>query len=396
MKKIYFFLGILYLLGGCGQHSDSPGTVYVEENEEEQEVEVAQDTASDAFKPIVLDYAEGFDVSYEKGAKIVSVSDGLFVYVLYPKGTAAPKLKLEKEATFVEIPIERAVLRSTKYAAFFNLLEAKDKIVGFAGGKYLSDTTLYEKHQNGEIKELGKSTDGSLDIEKTLQIKTDFILTDYVGTMPEADNKMHSLELPIIRAAETLESTPLGQAEWIKFVALFLNKEEQSTAIFNKIKADYEDVAQRAKDIQTDKKPTVLLNMPYKDTWYMPGGKSFMASYIADAGGDYLWKNTGSRQALALSIEWVLKKGTEADFWLHTDYFQSLEELIASHERYEKFKSVTQGKVFNFSKRRNPHGGYDIFEQGVARPDKVLADLFHIFYPAESPSHTLYFYEKLE
>ncbi|MCC5945242.1 MAG: ABC transporter substrate-binding protein [Bernardetiaceae bacterium] len=395
MKKNYYLLCFIFLLSACGQRSDSPGTVYVPENE--QELIAQEDSLLQTIEPLVLDYAKGFSVRYEKGAKIVSVSDKPFVYVLYPKGSTAPKLALEHEALFVEVPIERAVLRSTKYAPFFSLLGENDKIVGFAAGKYLSDKVLYERYEKGEIQELGKANDGSLDIEKTLKINTDFILTDYVGTMPEADNKLHSLTLPIIRAAETLEATPLGQAEWIKFVALFLNKEKQATVIFNDIKAQYESTAKAAQEATaTTKKPTVLLNMPYKDTWYMPGGKSFMASYMADAGADYLWKNTGARQALALSLEWVFKKGTEADFWLHTDYFQSLEELKKNHERYASFKAVKKGNVFNFSKRRNPHGGYDIFEQGVARPDKVLADLFHIFHPEASPAHELYFYEKLE
>ncbi len=39
--------------------------------------------------------------------------------------------------------------------------------------------------------------------------------------------------------AEYLEKHPLGRAEWIKFVALFFDREKEADSIFNVIENDY-------------------------------------------------------------------------------------------------------------------------------------------------------------
>ena len=53
-------------------------------------------------------------------------------------------------------------------------------------------------------------------------------------------------------------------------------------------------------------KPKVLLGLPFKDTWYISPGNSFISKLISDAGGDYLWKNTESSVSMPYGIENVL------------------------------------------------------------------------------------------
>ena len=45
---------------------------------------------------------------------------------------------------------------------------------------------------------------------------------------------------------------------------------------------------------------------------------------------------------------------------------------------------------------RNAAGGSDFWESGVLRPDRVLADLVHIFHPELSETDELYYYRQLE
>lgn len=41
--------------------------------------------------------------------------------------------------------------------------------------------------------------------------------------------------------------------------------------------------------------PSVMLNIPYGDSWFMPSTGSYAVRLIADAGGDYIYrKNTGN------------------------------------------------------------------------------------------------------
>jgi len=57
---------------------------------------------------------------------------------------------------------------------------------------------------------------------------------------------------------------------------------------------------------------------------------------------------------------------------------------------------VREGRVYDNNRRRNAAGGSDFWESGVLRPDRVLADLVHIFHPELSETDELYYYRQLE
>ena len=67
------------------------------------------------------------------------------------------------------------------------------------------------------------------------------------------------------------------------------------------------------------KKPTVLVNIPYGSTWFVPAGNNFMAHLIRDAGGYYVFADTKGNFNLKLSLEAVIESGLEADFWINQD-----------------------------------------------------------------------------
>ena len=63
-----------------------------------------------------------------------------------------------------------------------------------------------------------------------------------------------------------------------------------------------------------------------------------------------------------------------------------------------KRDAVNQIRQFGskFDRLRNAAGGSDFWESGVLRPDRVLADLVHIFHPELSETDELYYYRQLE
>ena len=51
--------------------------------------------------------------------------------------------------------------------------------------------------------------------------------------------KIEELHVPVVINAEYLEKHPLGRAEWIKFMALFFNKEKKADSVFVVIEKEY-------------------------------------------------------------------------------------------------------------------------------------------------------------
>ena len=131
---------------------------------------------------------------------------------------------------------------------------------------------------------------------------------------------------------------------------ILFDKTEQAIAQFNKIKNQYVELS--AKAIKQVNKPTVLVNIPYGSTWFVPAGDNFMAHLIRDAGGDYVFANTKGSFNLKLSLEAVIESGLEADFWInpgrHTHKTSLLKEDLASHylRRIELIEFLIIQKLF--------------------------------------------------
>ncbi len=194
-------------------------------------------------------------------------------------------------------------------------------------------------------------------------------------------------------SAEAREADPLSRAEWIKFIALFYNREAQANEIFDAIVERYQSLIDLAADVT--ERPTVFLNAPWGDTWYMAGGQSYVAHLLRAAGADYLWSEDTSPDALYLDFETVYDQALDAEYWLHTSTWSTLDEALAMDERFGDFAAFQSGQVYNNNLRTNPSGGNDYWESGVINPDLMLADLIRIFHPELLPDHDLVYYQQL-
>ena len=200
--------------------------------------------------------------------------------------------------------------------------------------------------------------------------------------------------MPVIINAEYLEKHPLGRAEWIKFVALFFNKEKTADSVFQVIENEYNKTTELA--LQIPMKPTVISGVVYGDAWFMPGGQNYAARLLKDAGCEYLWADDTSQGFLELSFESVYAKAKEADLWIGVGSFLSLKEIKDAEDRYSKFKPWQQKAVFTYNARKGAKGGSEFLELGYARPDLILKDLVKIAHPDLLPDYELYFHKKLE
>ena len=190
-----------------------------------------------------------------------------------------------------------------------------------------------------------------------------------------------------------MESSLLGRAEWIKFIGAFFNREAKADSVFRTIEMNYFkmiNIGQKA-----PRHPSVLIGMPFKGTWHMSGGRSYMARLLEDAGADYYWKNDTTRGSIPLSFEVVLDKQQDCDFWFEVNA-QTREEILVKDPRYGLFKAWKNNNLYNNKRRMNENGGNDYWQSGVLHPDLILADLIHILHPELLPDHTLYYFQKVE
>jgi iron complex transport system substrate-binding protein len=284
-----------------------------------------------------------------------------------------------------------ALLHSS-YLSFFKLLNVTDHLSAISEGKYVYDHELYSSVISGALPEVGHGE--SLDKEKLLALGVSSVFT--VG-WPNVPNKsqqiLGELGIPVLIFSDWQETTLLGRLEWIKVIAAFTGKGEVADSIFSEIESRYEYL--RSQAISVDEKPEVVCNLPYKGSWYLPGGNSYVSNVLQDAGASYLWSGHPETGGVQIDFEAVYAKGIMADYWINTGFARGIDEIVSSDERLKDFKAVATGKVFNNNRRLARDAANDYWESGIVRPDIILADLIRIFHPDLLPDHELYYYQNL-
>jgi cobalamin transport system substrate-binding protein len=345
---------------------------------------------------LTTDFAKGFTIKNFEGYKTITITnpwpgaDTEFTYALVEKGTTLPT-----KATFdavVETPLQSIVVTSTTHIPSLEALGVANNLIGFPNLNYVSSPATRAMIDAGELKELGKNE--SINTEVLIDINPDAVITFAV----EGDNKtvatIQKTGIPVLYNADWTETTPLGKAEWIKFFGVLFNKEKEADSIFKSIKTEYLSAKKIAQ--QANKTPTVLSGAMYKDIWYLPQGDSWAAQFIADANGNYLWKESKGTGSISLNIESVLEKGQAADYWIGPGQFSSRSQMEEYNKVYTEFDAFQQDNVYSFTTKKGATGGVIYYELAPNRPDLVLKDMIKILHPELLTDHELYFFSKLE
>ena len=359
----------------------------------------------DAFDPnvdyfpekISLTHTTGFSVEYHNSYKVITVATPwpgageAQQYVLVQCG--APEPTGFDAAQIIEVPVQQIATMSTSYLPFLDMYGLLDRLVAVDDVTYVNNPAVLAMAEAGTLVQIGYGA--GVNVEQILDLAPDLVMT-YGSGSPEYDAHPVLLNagLKVAVNAEWLETSPLGRAEWGKFIALFFNKEAVAESTFADTVARYEDL--KAKAAAAAEKPTVLTDSEYQGSWYVAGGRSFTAQLLADAGAAYLWADDESTGSIPVAFEAVFDKAADADFWLNVGFVNSLEEMKAADERYTDFAPFQKGNVWNNNKRQNANGGNDYYESAVAQPDAVLADLIAIFHPELMPEYEMVYFQRLQ
>lgn len=344
-----------------------------------------------AYQVDSLKYALGFILQHSESAQQVQVinpwqhaSQVTFSYLLSDKPARQPLQ--------IKTPVKRVVCLSTTHLAFIDALNEHQSVVGLTNPNLVSNSKIQEQIAVGYTKDVGNEQ--ALNYETILDLNPDVIFAYSVGAEAQGMyQKFSEWGIPVVMVAEYLETSPLAKAEWIKFFARFYNKSVRADSIFNNLETSYTGYKNLV--LNLGERPKVLSSLPFKDVWYVPGGNSFMARFIHDAGGSYLWEADTSRESLALSIEHVFHRGQEADIWIHTGLAQSVDDIIKADPRMANLRPVKLGKVYNNNKQMTEYMGNDFWESGVMHPHLILKDLIRIFHPDVLQDSSFTYYQHL-
>lgn len=367
--KINFMLIATFALFSC---SNKPKTTKTESDFETQE----------------LHYATEFEVAKnETGTLLTVYSDENHSNAATSKFLlSSEKGESSTNMTNIPVPCKKIIcLSSTQLAYFFELNEI-DNIVAINSSRYLFNKKMNEKLDAGEVKKIGK--EGHFNVEMIAALDPDVI---FVSPFKAGGyDVLRNLGIPLVPMAAYNEKTPLGRAEWIKMMALFIGAESKADSIFSKIEARYNELKTLASAIED--RPTVFAGKMRSGTWFTKGGNSFDAHYFRDAGADYIIKDD-EQGAYPLDFESVYQKAAQADYWRLIDSNKkglTREDFLQEDSRYGDFKAFNEGNILLCNLREKPYR-----EKSPVEPDVLLADYIHFFHPELLSNYKPVFFKKL-
>ena len=197
------------------------------------------------------------------------------------------------------------------------------------------------------------------------------------GSGDALKSRLDEFGIPVLVLYDYLENSPLARASYIKVFGAVTGRMEQADSIFDGVCSRYHELADAVAE-SCHETAKVLMNVPYADAWYVPGGENYMSRLVRDAGGEILGSVPGMSESSIISVEKALELSRRAQFWLHTGNYESKEALSESNE----LSLIEIPQIYNNTLRVNDGGGNDYWESGVVHPDWILHDLVKIFHPS--------------
>jgi iron complex transport system substrate-binding protein len=312
-------------------------------------------------------------------------------WYLFPVGENIPSFF--DTSYVIKVPVKKIICMSTTHLSMISALDSEISVVGFSGTRFIYDMDLIQNVTRGEIREIGY--EDNLNKEMILKLDPDIVMVYGIGSESAGYiAKLKEMGVKVVYNADYLENDPLGKAEWIKLMGALYSKEDMADSIFRSIENEYNKLKSYI-STNVSERPSVMLGLPFRDTWYISPGNSYISALIADAGGEYLWQNTESSVSMPTGLENVFLKSIAADYWLNSGSANSLEEIVSIDPRLALLRCFKNGNVFNNTKRTNAEGGNDYWEGGCLKPQIILKDIASILHPGLLPSEDLYYYKKL-
>jgi iron complex transport system substrate-binding protein len=352
---------------------------------------------SDAAEDIDYQYAEAIIANPWKAGTM------LHRYILIPKGKEGDKtvaMLARRRSTgarcttdTVRTPVERSAVFIAPHCQLMYELGCQQAIRGVCDLDYINIPDVRKRaalsgntSAQNPIVDCGSSM--APDIERIIALKPEAILLSPFENSG-GYGKLDKLHIPIIEAADYMESSPLGRAEWMKFYGMLFGNEEEKVkredgksngisgscepkadSLFAKIEKEY--LKLKAEAAGYPKGLSILTERKTGNVWYMPGGQSTIGILLKDANARYIFEDDEHSGSLAMSPEQILAKGKQVDVWAFK-YFGgaplSQAQLLQEYDGYKALAAFSRGNIYQVDTSTVPY-----FELTSFHPELLLRE----------------------
>ena len=344
------------------------------------------------------DAAEGIDYQYAEAlvANPWKAGTMLHRYILIPKGEEGDKMvtMLAKRRSTgarcttdtVRTPVERSAVFIAPHCQLMYELGCQQAIRGVCDLDYINIPDVKKRNAlsgntsaQNPIVNCGSSM--APDIERIIALKPEAILLSPFENSG-GYGKLDKLNIPIIEAADYMESSPLGRAEWMKFYGMLFGNEEgksngisgscepKADSLFAKIEKEY--LSLKAQAAGYPKGLSILTERKTGNVWYVPGGQSTIGILLKDANARYIFEDDQHSGSLAMSPEQILAKGKQVDVWAFK-YFGgaplSQAQLLQEYDGYKALAAFNRGNIYQVDTSTVPY-----FELTSFHPELLLRE----------------------
>lgn len=381
------------------------------------------------------DAAEGIDYQYAEAiiANPWKAGTMLHRYILIPKGKEGDKtvaMLAKRRSTgarcttdTVRTPVERSAVFIAPHCQLMYELGCQQAIRGVCDLDYINIPDVKKRAASAGKASAGNVSAGNAaagkvsagnsivdcgssmapDIERIIALKPEAILVSPFENSG-GYGKLDKLHVPIIEAADYMESSPLGRAEWMKFYGMLFKKdgnapktalaascEPKADSLFAKIEKEY--LKLKAEAAGYPKGLSILTERKTGNVWYVPGGKSTMGILLRDAHARYIFADDTHSGSLSMSPEQIIAKGNQVDVWAFK-YFGgnalTKQDLLAEYQGYQALKAFQTGTVYETDTSCEPY-----FELTSFHPEILLREFIILSHPeAGDKFGKLRFYKK--
>jgi iron complex transport system substrate-binding protein len=333
-----------------------------------------------------LRYSRHFKIE-EVGSRCKKITDGAGnQLLLVPRGVKPPEGL--RRLPVIRIPVQRALFASMTQVCLLRPLNNPDiwaSVVGVTSPStdwYIPE--IRRGLQNGSIQYVGDGYEPDFEMIQALQPEIVFTYGGPNGQF-KLMKKLAELKIPYAVDNEYLETNPLGQLEWIRFIAAFYDQGRAAEEYFRQSESR---ILATARKLQGRKRPRIAWGMIYHGKVYVAAGDSYIAKMIDLAGGDYLFKQL-TRANTALNIETFYARSKDADILVNSAYASvapSMKAMLSQAPILKDLKAVRRGEVWALQPWYN---------QRVDQNDRILLDLGAMFHPRVIPNRRIENFLKL-
>ena len=351
------------------------------------------------------DAAEGIDYQYTEAiiANPWKAGTMLHRYILIPKGEEGDKtvaMLARRRSTgarcttdTVRTPVERSAVFIAPHCQLMYEMGCQQIIRGVCDLDYINIPDVKKRaalsgntSAQNPIEDCGSSM--APDIERIIALNPEAILLSPFENSG-GYGKLDKLHVPIIEAADYMESSPLGRAEWMKFYGMLFGNEEgrvkreeeknngisgscepKADSLFAKIEKEY--LKLKAEAAGYPKGLSILTERKTGNVWYVPGGQSTIGILLKDANARYIFEDDEHSGSLAMSPEQILAKGKQVDVWAFK-YFGgaplSQAQLLQEYDGYKALAAFSRGNIYQVDTSTVPY-----FELTSFHPELLLRE----------------------